>query len=1023
MNRGRVQVITLAAIGCAVIMANFDNTLIMALPKIQASLGSHVLQLQWIVNAYTLSAASLVLTGGIIAKVYGHQRVLLAGLVIWTIAAVMCAIAPNSETLIVGRIVQGIGAAVVIPMSLFIFSNTAKSSWQKQQRLGLWMALSVLGLWAGNHVSGQLANALGWRSIFVVNVAIGAIALWGVTRHLKLEVVPRRRQKLNLAAITLSIIGLSLIALALRQGSNGVWQSPLWLWVAIVNGVSLIAFVAVEYRASALMRQARFVKTKVLASVNFVSSLSIVTVVSLLIVLNAWSPQVQAQTQSEGDAFPIYLLTPASDLVQAGFSNFELVFGRAGNDTIYPDDPINSRRQSVDVDFLFGDIFDNTPQEYEVILNIQNNQQGTNPLLILERDIPSVGQDRFVLGDFDRPYYTSPDPGTLVTTNFLGLNEYAVIYDFNPGQDTIQLNGRPQDYVLVDVNNLRVEGIQQPFFGKAIFSLQQGAPDGIAYIISRPEVTLDLNARYFRYVGTRPQGRPPARRRRISQLGTTGNDVSLATATDPTGNAYITGTTTGPLFAENQGATDVWIAKYNSSGSQLWGRQFGSSSGDSAQAIATDSQGNFYLAGETGGNLISAKRSQLVDLWVAKFDSNGNRLWGRQLGAGDFQGAGNLLNAAWGLDVDAAGNVYISGLAVKDNLNREIFDFNVEDDSWIIKFDTNGNRQWTYTIDTPFFNECYDVAVDSEGNSYITGWTQGLVRESDPIRELPKYDVWIAKVNSSGQPVWLQQIGSRDFGLEFAWAIDTDSQNFVYLTGWTTGDIGTTTGRRRQIGGRDIFLFKLNPTDGNLVWAKQFGSPNDDGMILSDMQIDAQNNIFLIGHTNGRVGSGQVDANYNFWVARFDTNGNSRWIRQFGSRQTLDYPSGVAIGNNGNLFVTGFTDGFLGNLGGVETFAVDAWLAQLNANTGILIRSIGRNITTGSETAAPTVLDVTDQLFTRDQLPAGDGVIRTTDGVEGVDVFSYGRLATSLARIFNPNQQNSFPAALRQQVRSGNIQL
>ena len=96
----------------------------------------------------------------------------------------------------------------------------------------------------------------------------------------------------------------------------------------------------------------------------------------------------------------VALLTPVSDLV-TGITGekFEADFARAGNDTIYAYDPIASKTEEENIDFLFGDLFDNSVEEYEIILNIQNTDQGGNPLLILDRDLPSVGVDKFVLGD------------------------------------------------------------------------------------------------------------------------------------------------------------------------------------------------------------------------------------------------------------------------------------------------------------------------------------------------------------------------------------------------------------------------------------------------------------------------------------------------------------------------------------------------------------------------------------------------------------------------------------------------
>lgn len=276
----------------------------------------------------------------------------------------------------------------------------------------------------------------------------------------------------------------------------------------------------------------------------------------------------------------VALLTPASDPITAGGANPELLFARAGNDTIYSYDVGSDNNQNQNIDYLFGDLFDNNADEYQTFANIQD---GSNPLRVLETGPPSVGADKFILGDANQPYYTnsgSPDALSITGTNFLGLNEYAVIYDFNSAQDTIRLNGKPEDYLLLDVNGLKVEGIEQLFYGKAIFSLQQGLPDLVSYVIEKPEVKLDLKGEYFQYVGAKPQ--KTSAPKKITQLGTTGIDRGLDTATDPAGNVYVTGSTGGPLAGTYQGSADVWVNKYDSSGNQLWGKQFGTSSSESA---------------------------------------------------------------------------------------------------------------------------------------------------------------------------------------------------------------------------------------------------------------------------------------------------------------------------------------------------------------------------------------------------------------------------------------------------------
>jgi hypothetical protein len=731
----------------------------------------------------------------------------------------------------------------------------------------------------------------------------------------------------------------------------------------------------------------------------------------------------------------VSLFTPGSDLATGDpNAEFEAVFARAGNDVIYAYDPGANNNEKRNIDFLFGDIFDNSQAEYEIIVNIQNTQQGGNPLLILDRNIPSIGADRFVLGDENRPYYTDNSglSDSLIKKNFLGLNEFAVIYDFSPAQDTIQLNGKPGDYRIVEINGLKVEGIAQPFSGEAIFSLQQGKPDLVAYVISKPEVDLNLNDKYFKFVGNKPQTKPSIKK--VSQLGTTGIDFSLAAATDSSGNVYITGSTSGALEGTNKGSTDVWVAKYDNKGKQSWLKQIGSAGAESAYAVVTDSQGNFYLAGLTGGDLFSPKESETQDAWVAKYDSSGNVLWSKQIGV---KSTGGYANSAFGLDVDKAGNVYISGLAIKENTRRDIFNFNVQDDSWVTKLDSNGNQQWFREVGSFFFDECYDVAVDNAGNSYLTGWTQGLVKESDPSRQLSKYDAWLTKVNPTGEVQWTQQFGSKNEGLDFAWAVDTDSKGNIYTTGWTTGELGIKDQKSSKSESYDIWLTKFSP-DGTQQWAKQFGSKGDDGTFLSDMEIDSKDNIFLTGYTNDKLGKGTKDSSYNAWVAKFDTEGSNKWIQQFGSKSNLDYPTGLSVDSSDKLYVTGFTEGFLGSSStGANGAGVDGWLAELDANKGNLKKFTGnaKNVISVQNPSAIPVTDVSTELVTDEKLPTGDNRINPAAGISinststnstlarsasTNTTLNYGQIVSGLAGAFDSNVKNSFNTVLSEGVASGN---
>jgi hypothetical protein len=717
----------------------------------------------------------------------------------------------------------------------------------------------------------------------------------------------------------------------------------------------------------------------------------------------------------------VSLYTPAGDVIVGGFSNYEALFGRAGNDVFYGEVSSSSTSPTENIDFWFGDIFDNSPQEYEIILNIQ---QG-NPLLILDRDIPSVGADKFTLGDEYQPYYTnSGTPDTLLTTNFLGLNEYVVIYDFNSTNDLIRLNGTAEDYRLVEVNGLKVEGVEQLFYGKAIFSVQQGLPDLVAYVISKPGVKLDLKGEYFDFIGKKPATKPESKK--ISQLGTTGTDFSTAADTDAAGNVYITGYTTGPMAGTNRGSTDVWVAKYDKTGNQLWIKQFGSSNSDQAYSVVTDKEGNFYLSGDTGGSLFSAKKSAELDTWVAKYDSNGNQLWGKQFGADVTAG---YSNSSFGLDIDSSGDVYLSGLSIKENTRRDIFDFAVQDDSWITKFDKQGNQQWFTQLgkNTPIgnfvFDETYDVTVDKDGNSYATGWTQGLVRESDPSRDLLKYDAWLTKVKPNGEVEWVKQFGSKNEGVEVGWAVDTDSKGNIYATGWTSGSIGTDPTKTKKIENTDIWLTKFRP-DGTQEWTKQFGTAGNDGTYLADIEIDAKDNIFITGNSSRKVDTKTAKQTTNAFIAKFDTSGKNQWFQELGSKTKVTYASGLTADDTGKLFVTGFTDAYLGtSTNGANGTSVDAWVAILDAEKGDVKKSdaLAKDVLGTTNPGSISTLDITSSFVVNELLPSGDNIINPDAGLDkNYNPFSYGQFTSELGDIFSPTTQNSFASALSAGVNSGN---
>ncbi|MBW4615290.1 MAG: MFS transporter [Desmonostoc vinosum HA7617-LM4] len=293
MDRSRIKAITLTAMCFALFIAIIDDTVLnVALPQIQTSLGSNVSGLQWILNAYTLPAASLVLTSGTLGDIYGRKRVFLTGLLIFMIASIVCGLAPNLSILLTGRVLQGIGAAALIPTSLSIITDTFPEPREKTNAIAIWSAVSGLALIAGPVLGGLLVDVFGWQSTFFVNIPFGVIAFAITSRFVK-EVKNLKRQNIDLPGLVLSIIFLASLTYALIESNTGVWRSPLIFWSLTIAGLSFLAFLLVESHSSQPMLPLRLFKNPTFAVVNVVNVLVLFTFVSLLFIFSLFLQQVQ----------------------------------------------------------------------------------------------------------------------------------------------------------------------------------------------------------------------------------------------------------------------------------------------------------------------------------------------------------------------------------------------------------------------------------------------------------------------------------------------------------------------------------------------------------------------------------------------------------------------------------------------------------------------------------------------------------------------------------------------------------
>lgn len=622
---------------------------------------------------------------------------------------------------------------------------------------------------------------------------------------------------------------------------------------------------------------------------------------------------------------PFVSLTPGSDLVFGKFDEYQLIFGRGGDDTLFPfDHSLSSTQTDINIDLFVGD----------------SDQVGTflfqDLLNILEGNPPSIRTDRFVLGDWNRSYYTNA-----------GYNDFAFIVDFNPKQDVIQLRGTAADYQFVSV----------PSLGTAIFKQKTvGNADLVGVVWNFDLVPTGTNVQY---AGNVPPGGPV--QPKTKQLGTAGIDLGFAIATGPKDSVYVTGVTNTSLEGTNAGSYDAWIAKYNKHGNQVWLQQFGSYEYDLAVSIATDKYGNLYVAGSTQGDLAGLDPQTKQDSWLAKYDSDGNQLWIRRLAVNSD------VSSTSEIDIDDSGNVYLTGITITGDKRPEAI-IGTQDDFWVTKYDSDGNQKWFTKVGTPesypaIWDEAYGVSVAKDGSVYATGWTYGgLARDNTNIGF---YDSWISKFDNQGQLEWIQQFGSAAH--DFSWSIDTDSRGNVYAYGWTEGSLGGV-----NAGKSDPWLVKYS-ADGTQSWARQFGTSGNDAAFLGGLEIDSSDNIFLTGYTDGNLG-GPNNGSFDTFVASYDINGNQNWIQQFGTSK-LDYSTDITVDDKFNLYVTGFTEGSFGD---INAGAVDTWIAKLDALSGTL--------ETFNQSASPTIVRGTSD---RDELIGGDLNSRLI-GFQGPDLLTGG---------------------------------
>ncbi len=235
---------TFALVCLALFMAMLDNLVVTtALPSIRRALGASVSDLEWTVNAYTLAFATLMLTGAALGERFGRKRIFIAGVSIFTAGSAFAALSNSAVLLELARATQGLGAALLTPLTLTILIRVFPSE-QRAAAIGLWSGVSGLGLAIGPLVGGAIINGLAWNAIFWVNVPIGVAVV--VLAVLRLEESRGDQQPLDVPGLTLAAGGLFALTFGLVRGNTLGWTSATILGAFGVAAILLTLFVRRE---------------------------------------------------------------------------------------------------------------------------------------------------------------------------------------------------------------------------------------------------------------------------------------------------------------------------------------------------------------------------------------------------------------------------------------------------------------------------------------------------------------------------------------------------------------------------------------------------------------------------------------------------------------------------------------------------------------------------------------------------------------------------------------------------------
>lgn len=289
----RRRLLVLLICSSSLFITYLDSTILnVALPTLQRDLHASIAGLQWVSDAYLLVVASLLMLTGSAADRLGRKRLFLAGLAGFSLGSLLCSLAPDTGSLIALRMLQGVGGSMLTPISLSIVRNTFSDPRERAQALGIWSGIFGVAAACGPVLGGLLVGSVGWRSIFWVNVPIGAAMIAATLRYVPESRAPRPR-RVDVPGQLLMIAFLGSLTYAVIQGPVAGWADPAILALLAFAAVSLAAFAAVERRQREPLLELRFFRSRPFTGASVIAVLAFVVLGGFLFVITLYLQQAR----------------------------------------------------------------------------------------------------------------------------------------------------------------------------------------------------------------------------------------------------------------------------------------------------------------------------------------------------------------------------------------------------------------------------------------------------------------------------------------------------------------------------------------------------------------------------------------------------------------------------------------------------------------------------------------------------------------------------------------------------------